>query len=394
MLVLFSRRWSRVLVHAFGLVLLSALAACNAPLLANVDVSTAVITPNGGNSGNVAVITYQINQPALVSIVLTDSAGKEYPLRNRERRLPGPYEARFSGTYAPDQTKPGRRVLPNGQYALTVTAEGENGTAMRVDRSLEVRDADTSPPLVQEVSVLPEVFSPNADGVDDEALISYTLTKDAWVTVFVESKGVSFLLEPETEKIPRLYPIRWDGTAGDRLLADGVYTLRIQARDAAGNVTEATQPLTVRGAGRPMLEVTAARFTPLAVPLGGAINVQITVKNTGDAPLRSLGPDSGAAYDTIQNFNKFKAQDGQPLFYERPGFWRVGVQWEQADRPYPVRWGWGDRTLMPGEEVTVGGPIQVVGITTPYVQFWSSVVQEGVGFPGGAVGHKRIAISY
>lgn len=383
------------LMAALFIFLVSALTACvPGPVLSNVTVSTSVIRPNGSGADEVAIISYQVNQPAFVSIVLTDASGKEYPFRRREPRSPGPYAARFTGTYAPEGHKPDRRVLPNGRYTYTVTAQTEDGLSSRAEGTLEVRDADTTPPLVQEVTALPEVFSPNGDNVDDETLINYFLSKAAWVTVFVEANGTTYLLEPEIEKIRRLYPLRWNGTVGDRLLQDGDYALRIRARDTAGNVTEYTRPITLDGGGRSMLEVTAVRFAPLAVPVGGTINVEVTVKNTGESPLRSLGPNSGTPYDTIQNFNKFKGKDGQPLFYERPGFWRIGIQWEQADRPYPVRWGWGDKPLMPGEEVTVGGTIELVGFATPYVPFWASVVQEGVGFPGGPVGHKRIAISY
>lgn len=389
------RPWARVLIIALGALSCGALTSCGAsPLLSNVAVSTGVITPNGQGNGNVVMITYQVNRPAVISIVFTDAGGKDHAFRKQERRLPGPYTARFTGTYAPDETKPERRVLANGSYLIAVTADGDDGSTIRIEDRLEVRDADTTPPLVQNVSVLPEVFSPNGDGEEDEALISYSLTKEAWVTVLVEANGTSSLLEPETAKIPRLYPVRWDGTAGDRLLPDGLYTLRIRARDAAGNVTESTRPLTLKGAGRPMLEIMAVRFVPLAAPVGATITAEITVKNTGDAPLRSLGPDSGTPYDTVYNFLTRTGQDGRPLYYERHGFWRVGVQWQLADRAYPIRWGWGDRALMPGEEVTVGGPIQLLNFNTPYVQFWAGVIQEGIGYPGGAVGHKLIAISY
>ena len=31
--------------------------------------------------------------------------------------------------------------------------------------------------------------------------------------------------------------------------------------------------------------------------------------------------------------------------------------WEQAASPYPVRWGWGDKPLQPGQETTITGAI-------------------------------------
>jgi hypothetical protein len=260
---------------------------------------------------------------------------------------------------------------------------------------VRVDGADTQPPEITELSVLPETFSPNGDNVEDETLIGYALTKTAFVTIIAYDKdNQAFLLKPETKLEAQLHSLRWDGTAGERLLRDGVYQVHLRARDLAGNVTEQVLPITIAGAGVPRLEITSVRFWPLAMPVGGTLNVEITVKNTGESPLKSLGPESGAPYDTVENFLKTKDENGQPVYFEQPGYWRVGVQWELAASPYPVRWGWGDRVLQPGEEVTITGTIKLMKFQTNQVQFWANVIQEGVGFPNDPVGHKRITISY
>jgi len=118
------------------------------------------------------------------------------------------------------------------------------------------------------------------------------------------------------------------------------------------------------------------------------------VKNTGETTLYSLGPDSGTGYDTFENFLRFRDDKGGHLYFERPGYWRVGVMWEQAATPYPVRWGWGDGPLAPDEEAEVTGTIKLLNFQTNYVRFWVNVIQEGIGYPKEPVGHTRIAISY
>ena len=151
--------------------------------------------------------------------------------------------------------------------------------------------------------------------------------------------------------------------------------------------------------GVPKLVITSARFTPISVPRGGALNVEITVENVGDVPIYTLGPPSGTTYTTQMNFNSFRSDDpnAPPKFFERAGVWRVGVDWESSGRPYPVRWALTDeldQPILPGEESTITGTIEVLIDRTTTVVFWASVVQEGVGFPGGRVGLTRITISF
>ena len=372
------------------------LAACSGPpLLSDVTVSPAVISPNGDLADDVATFTYRLGAPAKVTIYLEDAAGKQYGFRqDGEARPAGRYAATFYGSYAPAPDRDDRRVLPPGQYAVVTTAEA-GGEQVRATSTVTISDTDTTPPEFSEVQVLPNPFSPNADAQDDETVISWRQNKAARVEISaVDKDGQRYLVEPEREQTAAYHSVRWNGLTGGHLAADGEYALHLRAWDTAGNVTDRTVPVMVEGAGTPRLEITDVRIDPPAVPVGGVLTVSVTVKNTGDTVLKSLGPPPGTAYDTLFNFLQFKGPDGQELYYERPGFWRVGVQWEQADRPYPVRWGWGDRPLRPGEETTITGTIKVLLTQVTRTTFWVNVVREGVGFPSDPVGHKRITISY
>ncbi|MDO8692206.1 MAG: hypothetical protein Q7R39_19720, partial [Dehalococcoidia bacterium] len=93
--------------------------------------------------------------------------------------------------------------------------------------------------------------------------------------------------------------------------------------------------------------------------------------------------------------------DGAPLYFERAGVWRGGVEWSIAGRSYPVRWALLPLnpyeeypSLQPGQEAVITGTIKILINRTGEVYFWVSAVQEGVGFPGGAVGRQKIVISF
>lgn len=388
----------RLSLHSLVLAALSCcvlgLACTPRPLVADVALSRGTISPNGDGVDDQIDIAYSLSRDCRLSIRLVDEAGREYYFRRDEPRSAGSYVAVFNGTYAPDESKPDRRVLPDGTYGLVVSAEDDAGRVESVSTSLVIGAADATPPLIQNVVCLPCAISPNKDGLDDEAIISYAVTKKATVSLYATAaNGSTYLLESPNTKAAALHSHRWDGSSGGALLADGAYVVHIKAEDAAGNVSEATLGMVLSGGGTPRLDITRARFWPIGLPVGGDLNVEIQVKNTGDTMLRTMGPPPGTAYTTETNFNTFKDAQGRPLYYERAGYWRVGVEWGLAGRPYPVRWGLG-KDLAPGEEATITGTVQVLIDQTREVYFWAGVVQEGIGFPGDQVGQQRIVISY
>ena len=384
-----------VLVPALLLATL-ALASCGAPpLLSDVSVAPSVISPNGDQVDDVASFAYRLGVPAKVTIYLEDAQGKQYGFRQDPVERPaGKYAATFYGSFAPDASRDDRRVLASGAYTVVTIAEA-GGQQMKQTSTIEVRDAATSAPEVAALSAEPASFSPNGDAEADETTIQWRLGKAARAEITaIDKAGQRWLVEPEKELSAAMHAVRWNGQAGGRIAPDGEYTLQVRAWDQAGNVTTATVPLRVEGAGTPKLDITDVLITPAAVPVGGELTVTVKLRNNGDAVLKSLGPAPGTPYDTQNNFLQFRGADGQALFYEQAGFWRVGVQWEQAASPYPIRWGWGDKPLRPGEEVTVTGTIKVLQTQVTRTTFWVNVIQEGVGFPNVPVGHKRVTISY
>jgi len=386
------------LLVAIALVLVLVGSSCReTPLIYDVSVTPATLTPNGDGVGDFVLIGYGLSRRADVTLKLVGADGIQYPLGTTKTRPADVYQMKFNGAIATDDSA-NRRVLPNGEYRLVISAKDESGRADEQSAPLTISSADTNPPQITDIVVQPSVFSPNGDGIDDETSIAYTLTKESKVTLFVtDAKGAYSLLSPPTKRTDGPYTFKWDGKEnGGRLLADGKYTVHIQAEDLAGNVTEVTREATIDNGGTPRLEIKKVKFSPTTIPVNGKITVEVTVKNTGTTVIKwddTMGPPPGSEYTTDMTYAFWRNDKNEPLYYERNGVWRVAVGWDNEPRPYPFRWAIG-KTLQPGEETTITGTIQILQTGRPEMYIWAGIEQGGVGFPGGQQGLTKITISY
>lgn len=372
----------------------------NGALVTNVRANATEITPNGTGLHDEVDIFFHLPQRAEVSATLIGADGKQYVIRPPQLRAPDDYQIAFRGTV----DVPGsdwRRVIPNGNYQFVLNVKSLSGQSVVRQLPIQVKDADTNPPQIQNVFVNPTTFSPNGDGIDDVVTVSYQLTKDATVRVYATDPNGGFHLisAPETIHASER-SFQWDGTAGGgAVLPDGKYVLHIEAEDAAGNFSDATKTVIIANGGIPRAEITDVKFTPTALAAGMNLNVQITVKNTGTAPLRTLGPPPGTAYTTSQNYASFPdpKNPNTPLYYERAGVWRACVGWQNEPQAYPVRWGFfadSDQELKPGESVTIGGPIKILMTANHTVTFWAGLEQGGIGYPVDQVGNTTVTVSF
>jgi hypothetical protein len=388
------------------------------PVITQAQLDRTVIRPNELGLDPEARFGFTLARRADVWATLIGPDGKEYTLRDRVTRAPDAYEIAFDGTI---ETSPGnRRVLPDGDYMIRLFAEDELGTRAEKTSVVSVRDADTEPVVINDLGVSHALFTPNGDSDADEVRIYYQVTKASEVTVYVVGEdGSHNIIDPPTERNASMLEHIWDGTTGGRvmggkLLPNGLYTIHVEARDASGNTSLETVQVQLDNGGTPRLEITNVRFWPPAVPLGGTLNVRITVKNNGDTMIKTQGPPSGTAYSDRETFATFRnpARPDEPAFFERPGVWRVGVTWDNAPQEFPIRWGLfpedtrvlapgeerKERVLAPGEEAVVEGQIRIettMGATgNRQRRFYAGIIQEGVGYPGGRVAPTVITLSY
>ncbi len=390
----------RITVILVLLAVLLGISACSslfaAPMLFGVTIDPPVIAPNSDSVRNEARLQYNLGQRSDVKVTLSGPNGFQQVLRE-QTRAPGSYEIRFNGAVGSDDHQ---RVIPDGRYTFLVQARDQSGRQEQHQVDLTVENAETAAPEISDVAANLDTISPNGDGIEDEMTLSFGVSKKATVMLYLtgDADESYYMLYPPKEK-EGLQAYLFDGhDNGEKLLQDGRYTFHIRAWDKAGNVSEVTHPITIDQGGIPRLDIIEAKFSPQAVPLGGTVHVRITVRNTGNAIVRSspadgIGPPPGTLYTTDQSFATWQDEKRTPLYYERPGTWRVGISWTNAPPPpVPIRWSLG-KDLAPGEEATITGDVQVLQRTRE-IYFSAWVVQEGIGFPGEGRAQTKVTISY
>jgi hypothetical protein len=379
-------------------------------VVSELDLSATQIVPDGTGVHDEADVGFTLYKRAEVGAMLIGPDGKQYPIRDPQLRAPDRYQIPFRGLVG----VPGHdwlRVVPDGSYKFVLNVKDlADGKVVTREANIQIKGADTTAPELSDILVNPATFSPNGDGIDDLVTVSYRLSKDAMVRVFAtDTAGGFFLVQAPTKTLAALHSFEWMGTeaGGNQVLKDGKYNLHLEATDTAGNFTDVVTPVAIENGGTPRAELTDVRFSPTALAVGMDLQVHMTIKNTGDVPLRTLGPPPGTKYTTSQNYSSFPrpGDPNTPMYFEQPGVWRACVSWQNAPQTFPVRWGFfaptdatltsPERQLMPGESVTIDGTITVLFKTQQStVIFFAGLEQGGVGFPGGQVGQTKITVSY
>jgi hypothetical protein len=126
---------------------------------------------------------------------------------------------------------------PAGAYSYAIEAPG-----VRSARGSLGRKGTATAALVSAVGATPPAVTPNGDGRDDVATISYTLAAPATVTATLSDAAELSVMTLFSEVRP---PGVNDYFFDPRDLASGVYTITLSATGADGRLTTATIPLAV-----------------------------------------------------------------------------------------------------------------------------------------------------
>ncbi len=389
---------------------LTGCAGLGGPLLANVSAKPETITPNADGRDDVTIISYSVSRPVSLTLYFLDAAGKRYDFRVQEPRPAGDYVAQFSGvvegpvTLAPGFAMNQARLLPNGEYRYVVEAidpQDPQGRKEQKEGKLTIAQGDPTVPEMLDYSVFTPstnrerpagseskiTFSPNRDGIGDRIAVSFRLTKPAWAEVYLvrldDARRSKYpISEYQWYKLAGTKNYDYEGGVdlGNTPPPNGDYLCIAEATDLIGNHTVAAQPITIADGGVPLAEVVSAKFTPLVVPLGELLKVEITVENVGPVSIRSKGPYSGTIFLNNENINS-KSVKEKADYYEEPGIFRVGVDYEgnSEGREYPYRWGFEGDVLLPGQRTTVVGYIRIVEPVKPHnPHVWTGLLHEQV----------------
>jgi len=163
---------------------------------------------------------------------------------------------------------------------------------------------DAGPPLAS-ASIAPEAISPNADGLEDVAIITYALRRPAEVSIyFVErydEKKTRHYFRDHEKRSTQEYRAYFSGIVGGRLLPDGDYTCYVEAidRDGVGAVIEL--PFAIRDGDPVALDIVDLSVFPKTFsPNRDGINdrVMISYRLTKDATIivTVLNQETGERY--------------------------------------------------------------------------------------------------
>jgi hypothetical protein len=286
--------------------------------------------------------------------------------------------------------KVARRDVPDGDYTIEIATQEQ-----RQSISFKVSGSDTQPPDLARLVVHPDTISPNSDAVDDVAEVTFRTDQTATLSVdLTHPNGTRTAMLAPTKRGPGEHNAVVSGQSVlGEVLPDGTYTVTVRAQDAAGNMVEAQRPLNIEGGGEPQIEITRIDVSPQQIILGQPISVSITVKNIGNVPLRTQGPDPGYTYTTNDSYGSIEGSK----WTDKAGLWRVGVDWDGNSGGggayrYPFRWGFG-KTLMPGEEVTTGGKIVILK-QERQMWFYAGVLQEGIRIVLDRLGRTPVGVDF
>lgn len=297
------------------------LSACRPqPLVSDLQVSPAALSPDGDGQADVARISYRVGRPATVSIVLEDAEGKRHLFRDQKPRQAGDYQALFGGAID-------GQVLADGKYRLLLDATpAGDGKAVSLEAALTIAGADTEAPRLEGLSLAPDLFTPNQDGIGDRVKLSYTLSEQAAVRLWLEDdqgRYVQDILEDldSAETAGEVGPHTYDFDGGVDADAppppDGDYLVVAEVRDVSGNRALQRLPLAIRQGGQPRAALTGdVSWSSSVVSVGATLWFTVTVRNVGATPLRSFGPPPGFVYDSERSFNQ-RAPQGSWLLARR-----------------------------------------------------------------------------
>jgi N-acetylmuramoyl-L-alanine amidase/FlgD Ig-like domain len=229
-------------------------AAPTAPAISTLRANPAGFTPNGDGVTDVTRITYRLATAATVSIDLQTADGISVAQLHAGPKPAGSQTFVWNGGGYPD-----------GRYRIVVTARGSRGRQVVAATSIVLSRT------LFGFLVTPTVLSPNGDGRNDTASVSFSLLQPAFARLQV-LRGARQVVRPLFEPLaagPQSFT--WPGG-----VRDGDYDLALTVTDSTGPVTQLV-PVRVDRI-RPKLTLVSRR--PLRVSLSEPARVTVLAGRT------------------------------------------------------------------------------------------------------------------
>jgi hypothetical protein len=152
-------------------------------------------------------------------------------------------------------------------------------------------------PLLYDVSVQPEVITPNADGLQDVTRIAYKLSRSADLSIYlVDEAGGRHFFREDRRRSSGSYRVDFGGVVGGSMLPDGRYTWVVEAVTDDGATARAEGSLVIQNADteRPELRgfsLYPRVFTPNQDGKQDRVTINYYLTKQADVSVYLLGPD-------------------------------------------------------------------------------------------------------
>jgi len=180
------------------------------------------LSPTCGCARGKATIKFKLRRRDDLTVSILNNHRDEVALLATQSYPRGDVRLRWDGT-----TDAGKRA-PDGSYRVRIHLASAHQTIDLPNRIA----LDTKPPEIKNLVLNREAFSPDGDKQADFVRITYGLTKQAHLLVYLDGRRIL-----ESYRHPAAGSITWNGHVGTSLLKPGTYTLTAGAIDLAGNST-------------------------------------------------------------------------------------------------------------------------------------------------------------
>jgi flagellar hook assembly protein FlgD len=179
-----------------------------------------VITPAADGSGAAGSVEFTLSAAAHVTAVILNPAGATVLSLFDEEQPAG------VGSFVWDAS-----ALADGRYTVSITAKPASGATVTVTAAVIIDRT------IGAITVTPGTFSPNGDGIDDVATLSFALAQAVPVQVAVVQDGSVVATLFDGTLAAGQHTVDWDGTDGfGALFPDGSYSIVMTVTDSLGAV--------------------------------------------------------------------------------------------------------------------------------------------------------------
>jgi hypothetical protein len=173
-------------------------------------------------------------------------------------------------------------------------------------------------PLLYDVSVQPEVITPNADGLEDVTRIAYQLSRSADLSIYlVDEAGERHYFRQNRRRSAGSYRVDFGGVVDGSMLSNGHYTWVVEAFTDSGTSARSEGSLIIQDADteRPELEgfsLYPQVFTPNQDGKHDRATINYYLNKEADVTVYLLGPD-GQKYPVAEK--ERDVEPGEPGFH-------------------------------------------------------------------------------